>query len=84
MFGMEEQKQQTDTENFDLENELQDSKKAQEKWDHIGEQMSKIKNILREGCDEPQEMDKMGTLLHGYIALQSMLTNYQSKAKQES
>lgn len=73
MFGLEKGKGKELME-FDLEKELRsDPKKAKETLAHINAKIAEIKTKLREGT-EGKGFEQLGVLLHGYTALQKVLT----------
>ena len=73
MFGLEKGKGKELME-FELETELrEDPKKAKEKLAHVEAKISEIKTKLREGS-EGKGFEQLGVLLHGYTALQRVLT----------
>ena len=73
MFGLEKGKGKALME-FDLEKELrEDPKKAKKALEDVESKISEIKATLREGSKE-KGFDQLGVLLHGYTALQKVLT----------
>jgi hypothetical protein len=72
MFGLE--KKGRALFEFDLEKELRDNpSKAKDLLKTIESRIQEIKNTLRQGT-ESEDFDKFGILLHGYAALQKVLT----------
>jgi len=71
MFGMEEQKSD-EISNFDFEKEFSDPVKKKEITEKIYDKVSLIKTILREG-EGCEEFDKIGVILHGYVALKGVI-----------
>lgn len=79
MFGLE--KKERALFEFDLEKELRaDSAKTQGLLKTVEERIQEVKNILRQGT-EAEDFDKFGVLLHGYAALQRVLTRIANKKK---
>jgi hypothetical protein len=77
MFGLE--KKGKALFEFDLEKELKSNpSKAKELIKTVESQIQEIKNILRQGT-ESEDFDKFGMLLHGYAALQKILTKLSFK-----
>ena len=72
MFGLEKRKE-TDEEAFDLEKELANPEEAKKIKARIAERIQKLKGLLRSG-GEAEEFDQYGILLHGYAALQKLIT----------
>ena len=73
MFGLEKGKGKTLME-FDLEKELKgDPEKAKKMFEEVETKISEIKTSLREGS-ETKGFEQLGVLLHGYTALQRVLT----------
>lgn len=73
MFGLEKGKSKTLME-FDLEKELKkDPKQAKKTLGEIENKVSEIKTALRAGS-ESKGFEQLGVLLHGYTALQRVLT----------
>ena len=73
MFGLEKKKTGVLFE-FDLEKDLKkDPSKTQEMLKYIENNIQELKGILREGANSA-EFDECGVLLHGYAALQRVLT----------
>ncbi|MGC1877758.1 MAG: DUF5398 family protein [Rhabdochlamydiaceae bacterium] len=72
MFGLE--KKGKPLFEFDLEKELKSNpSKAKDLLKTVDGRIQEIKNILRQGA-ESEDFDKFGILLHGYAALQKVLT----------
>ncbi len=64
---------------FDLEKDLKSHpSKAKELIKVCEERIHEIKNILRQGADS-SDYDSFGVLLHGYAALQKVLTKLANK-----
>jgi hypothetical protein len=64
---------------FDLEKDLKSNPaKAKELLKTIEHRIQEIKTILREGAGS-EDFDKMGIMLHGYAALQKVLTKAANK-----
>lgn len=79
MFGLE--KKSKALFEFDLEKELQDDPaKAQKMLKDVESKIQELKTILRQGT-AAKDYDNYGALLHGYAALQRVLTRL-SKKKQ--
>ncbi len=77
MFGLE--KKGKALFEFDLEKELKsDPSKAKDLLKVIEGRIQEIKNVLRQGT-ESEDFDKFGILLHGYAALQKVLTKLATK-----
>ena len=77
MFGLEK-KGKTLFE-FDLEKELKGNPaKTKDLLKMIEGRIQEIKAILRQGT-ETEDFDKFGILLHGYAALQKVLTRIANK-----
>jgi len=73
MYGLEEGKQKPIFE-FDLEKEIkEDPERAQTLLKSVETHIQEIKGVLREG-GEAKDIDNYGVLLHGYTALQKVLT----------
>lgn len=73
MFGLEKGKSKSLME-FDLEKDLKkDPKQAKKTIDEIEKKVSEIKAALRAGS-ESKGFEQLGVLLHGYTALQRVLT----------
>jgi hypothetical protein len=71
MYGLEKSKD--DKFDFDLEIDLKKNPKKQDEiFKKIEENISSIKNQLREGSDK-KELDQLGVLLQGYQAMQKVL-----------
>ena len=78
MFGLE-QKNKRPLFEFDLEKELKgDPSKTKEMLAHTEKRIQELKTSLREGA-KSDEFDEYGTLLHGYTALQRVLTRIEKK-----
>lgn len=66
---------------FDLEVDLRnDPVKAKKLMKEIEAKIFDLKNLLRQGA-ETEDFDEYGILLHGYAALQRILTKIQTKKK---
>lgn len=79
MFGLE--KKGRALFEFDLEKDLKgNSAKAKELLKTIEARIQEIKNTLRQGTGS-EDFDKLGILLHGYAALQKVLTKVANKKK---
>lgn len=77
MFGLEK-KSKTLFE-FDLESELKkDPAKTQKMLKDVEAKIQELKNLLRQGTSSA-DYDKYGALLHGYTALQRVLTRLTKK-----
>lgn len=77
MFGLE--KKGRALFEFDLEKELKGNpSKAKEILKVCEERIQDIKNTLRQGTDSG-DYDNYGVLLHGYAALQKVLTKLANK-----
>jgi hypothetical protein len=77
MFGLE--KKGKALFEFDLEKELKSNpSKAKDLLKTVESRIQEIKNILRQGT-ESEDFDKFGILLHGYAALQKVLTKVANK-----
>jgi len=64
---------------FDLEKELKTNpNKAKDLLKTVEGRIQEIKTILRQGA-ESEDFDKFGVLLHGYAALQKVLTKVANK-----
>jgi hypothetical protein len=64
---------------FDLEKELKaNPNKAKDLLKTVEGRIQEIKTILRQGT-ESEDFDKFGVLLHGYAALQKVLTKVANK-----
>ncbi len=75
MFGLE--KSPREKFDFDLEVDLKDNpKKAKELMNTIEGNINKIKKKLKSGGSK-EELNKLGTLLQGYIALVKVLKKSQ-------
>lgn len=80
MFGLEDKKNKKKTAEFvfDLEKELQNSKKHKEIKVRVDSQLQKIKEILRAG-DSKEEFDHFGLILHGYTSLLKVMSRFSPK-----
>ena len=79
MFGLE--KKGRALFEFDLEKDLKSHpEKIKELLKTVEGHIHSIKNVLRSGSSS-EEYDNYGTLLHGYAALQRVLTRIANKAK---
>jgi hypothetical protein len=77
MFGLE--KKGKALFEFDLEKDLKSNPaKVKEMLQTIENKIQEIKNTLRQGA-ESENFDKLGILLHGYAALQKVLTRIANK-----
>jgi hypothetical protein len=77
MFGLE--KKGRALFEFDLEKELKSTPaKVKELLKTIENRIQEIKNTLRQGTGS-EDFDKLGILLHGYAALQKVLTKVANK-----
>ncbi len=64
---------------FDLEKELKGNQtKTKELLKQVEEKIQEIKNTLRQGTASA-DFDQYGVLLHGYAALQKVLTRIANK-----
>jgi len=77
MFGLE--KKGKALFEFDLEKELKENpSKAKDVLKTVEKRITDIKNTLRQGAGS-EDFDKLGILLHGYAALQKVLTKIVNK-----
>ncbi len=77
MFGLE--KKQKMLFEFDLEKDLKKDKgKKQEMTKTVETKIQEIKNILRQGAAS-EDFDSYGILLHGYAALQKVISRIDAK-----
>ena len=77
MFGLE--KKGRALFEFDLEKELKGNPtKSKELLKTVEMRIQDIKNTLRQGTGS-EDFDKLGVLLHGYAALQKVLTKIANK-----
>jgi len=77
MYGLE--KKPKHVFEFDLEKDLKkDPDKARELLKTAEAKINEIKSQLRDGAKGP-ELDQLGVLLHGYTALQKVLTRMANK-----
>ncbi|MBI2811207.1 MAG: DUF5398 family protein [Candidatus Melainabacteria bacterium] len=77
MYGLE--KKERPLFEFDLEKELKSNpSKAKDLLKQVEGRIQDIKNTLRQGAGA-EDFDKMGVLLHGYAALQKVLTKVANK-----
>ena len=77
MFGLEKKKRELFE--FDLEKELRANPGKAKELLHVAEgKVQEVKNLLRQGAGS-ESFDHLGTLLHGYIALQRILTRIGNK-----
>ena len=77
MYGMEKKTQGPFE--FDLERELKtDPPKAKELLKATEERIHELKGLLRQGSDTA-DFEQYGVLLHGYAALQKVLTKVANK-----
>ena len=77
MFGLE--KKSRALFEFDLEKELKSNPtKIKDLLKTVEGRIQEIKNILRQGT-QSEDFDKFGVLLHGYAALQKVLTRIANK-----
>lgn len=77
MFGLE--KKGRALFEFDLEKELKGNPtKVKELLKTVEARIQEIKNTLRQGAAS-EDFDKLGILLHGYAALQKVLTKVANK-----
>jgi HPt (histidine-containing phosphotransfer) domain-containing protein len=77
MFGLE--KKGNALFEFDLEKDLKGNPaKIKEMLQTVEKQIQEIKNTLRQGT-ESKDFDQLGILLHGYAALQKVLTRIANK-----
>lgn len=66
---------------FDLEKELMaDANKMKTVMQTVESHIKEIKDLLRQGTPS-EEFDQYGILLHGYAALQRVLTRIANKSK---
>ena len=79
MFGMERgKKQPVDAFEFDLEADLKDPGKLKATKEQVEERIAQLKTELRQGGDK-ENFDRAQTLLHGYLAIQKVLTRIGNK-----
>ena len=80
MFGLEDNKKKKKPEEFvfELEKELQNSKKHKEIKAGVENKIQKIKETLRAG-DSKEEFDHFGLLLHGYTSLLKVMSRFSPK-----
>jgi len=77
MFGLE--KKERGMFEFDLEKDLKKHpSKTTELLKTIETRTQEIKTALRQGT-QSEDFDKLGVLLHGYVALQKVLTRIANK-----
>ncbi|MBS0605022.1 MAG: DUF5398 family protein [Verrucomicrobia bacterium] len=77
MFGLE--KKGRGLFEFDLEKDLKGNpSKTKELLKTVENRIQEIKNTLRQGTGS-EDFDKLGVLLHGYAALQKVLTKIANK-----
>ena len=77
MYGLE--KKPKHVFEFDLEKDLKkDPSKVRELLKSTEAKIQEIKTQLREGAKGP-ELDQLGVLLHGYTALQKVLSRLSNK-----
>jgi len=77
MYGLE--KQPLRVMEFDLEKDLKkDPSKIKELLKSTEQKIAEIKGLLREGS-KGGEFDQLGALLHGYTALQKVLSKLANK-----
>ena len=77
MYGLE--KKPLKTFEFDLEKDMKnDPVKGKSMLKQVDERMHEIKGLLRQGAGTT-DFDKFGVLLHGYAALQKVLTKLSHK-----
>ncbi len=77
MYGLE--KKPKHVFEFDLEKDLKkDPNKARDLLKTTEAKISEIKSQLRDGAKGP-ELDQLGVLLHGYTALQKVLSRMANK-----
>lgn len=77
MFGLE--KKGRALFEFDLEKDLKSNPgKIKDLLKTVEGRIQEIKNILRQGT-QSEDFDKFGVLLHGYAALQKVLTRIANK-----
>ncbi len=77
MFGLE--KKGRALFEFDLEKDLKaHPSKAKDLLKNVEHRIQEIKNTLRQGTAS-EDFDKFGILLHGYAALQKVLTKVANK-----
>ena len=77
MFGLE--KKGKELFEFDLEKQLKETPtKLKEVQKKVEDQIASVKGHLRQGANSA-EFDQLGILLHGYAALQKVLTRLAKK-----
>lgn len=78
MFGLEGQKKDKLKFEFELEKELNDSKKHKELKLHVENRIQEIKKILRDG-ENKKEFERLGLILHGYTSLLKVFSRFNPK-----
>ncbi len=80
MFGLEGQKKGKKGEEFvfELEDELNDTKKHKEIKTRVEKRIQNLKNALRSG-GEKEDFDQFGTVLHGYTSLLKVMSRFKPK-----
>jgi hypothetical protein len=77
MFGLE--KKGRELFEFDLEKQLKETPtKLKETQKNVEDKITAVKGLLRQGANS-SEFDQLGVLLHGYAALQKVLTRLAKK-----
>lgn len=84
MFGLEDQKKKKPVQSFDfeLENELKDSKKGAEIHAVVAKRLQTLKTLLQAGA-EHVEYESLATILYGYQSLLKVFERVLTK-KQKS
>jgi len=78
MFGLEK-KPKSPLFEFDLEKEIrQDPSKLAKLLKDVEEKIGELKHMLRAGASS-KDYDDLGAMLHGYTALQRVLTRLKKK-----
>ncbi|MFZ4773045.1 MAG: DUF5398 family protein [Chlamydiia bacterium] len=57
---------------FDLEIELKDPKKRSEIQNKCEHRIKELKDTIQKGAD-PEDFERIGVLLHGYVALEKLV-----------
>jgi len=80
VFGLQGQEEKKRGEQFifELEKELQESKKHKEIKQHVEGRIEEIKKILRAG-ENKQDFETFGLILHGYTALLKVIARFVPK-----
>lgn len=80
MFGLEGQRKKKKSAKFEfeLENELLDTKKHKELKTHVENRIQEIKKLLRDG-ENKKEFERFGLILHGYTSLLKVFSRFSPK-----